>query len=796
ADIAMGTDLNWLPPLGPQGEFDLVEMDISRTGSYIDLYPVAQYPHLKDLKAAGNQIQFPGPLNQLQQLEAIDLSNNSLNDIYSIQMLQKLRKLDLGGNVQLQAPDVQMLIQNNPGLTHLGVADISMGTDLNWLPPLGPQGEFDLVELDISRTGSYIDLYPVTQYANLTTLKAGGIQLQYTGPLDQLQGLEVLDLSSNGLTDLYGLQTLHKLRQLNLNGNSNLPAADVQSVIFNNPGLTHLEVADIAMGNDLFWLPPTGSRGEYNLIVLDISRTGQIVDLSPITQYETLRTLKAAGLQLEYADPISQMQNLEWLDLRDNALKHVDSLQLIGTLKLLDLRGNTLIPCDELDFLEANLVGVEFYRPASCVYLNPPMITLFSPVEAAQYYTTDQIQLSASANDVEDGDISNAVVWTSDIDGMLGSGQQLLVTLTANQHLVTATITDSHGNTQTQSVNVTVWPNTPPELSLLNPQNGLTFNAGTAVLLRGEAIDSEEGNISPLIQWTSSIDGALGTGGDIQSLLSVGQHTITARITDSAGATIEKTALISVNALPELLLQAPVSGTVFQQGDAVTLIANATDAEDGDLSVQIVWTSDLDGPLGNGAQIISNLSVGTHLISASVTDSAGTSVTQSVTVLINGAPQISLQSPADGGVYMLQEAIELSATAIDPESGDISTNIEWSSDIDGLLGTGASLLKTLSLGSHTLTATITDNAGGVATVSTQVIVQQIDLNVTVSGNGKRKIADLAWTGSRTSVDIYMDNSLVDLAPASGSLQLAFKESALFKVCETGTNYCSSEVLAQ
>lgn len=796
ADIPLGNDLNWLPPVGPQGEYDLVELNISRTGQYVDLYPVTQYANLKVLKASGNQIQYTGPLNQFQQLQVLDLGNNSLSDLSGLVNVKTLHQLNLSGNNQLQASEVLLLIQNNIALTHLGVADIAFGNDLNWLPAAGPQGEFDLVELDISRTGQYLDLYPVTQYSNLRVLNAAGNQIQYTVPLDQLQKLQVLDLSNNQLTDLYGLQALHNLRQLNLSGNSNLPEIDVQSVIFNNPGLTHLAIADIAMGGDLMWLPMS-YESRSGLIELDISRTAQFVDLSPITQYENLRTLKAAGLQLRYLGPIDQLQKLEILDLRDNALEHVDMLDAIATLTHLDLRGNDLIPCNELDYLETSLIGVDFYRPVSCVYLNPPMITLLTPIDGGQFFTTDQVHLSAYANDVEDGDLSSAIEWSSNLDGMIGIGRELDVSFSAGQHQLTATITDSHGNrTSSQIVNLAILPNNPPALSLLQPQNGLIVNAGTPVLLTAEASDPEEGDMTPLIKWTSSLDGELGIGGAIQMPLSEGQHGITASVTDAAGVTVEQTVTISVNALPELTLQTPLNGTIYQQGDTVTMNANANDLEDGDLSAQIVWTSNLDGNLGSGSQLNLNLSSGTHLITATITDSTGASVNQSVTVTINSAPQITLQSPANGDTFMLQEAIALNASALDPESGDISANIEWSSDIDGNLGTGASLINSLSLGTHTLTATINDGDGGVTSVSTQVTVQQVELAVTVSGKGKRRTADLVWSKSRTSVDIYMDNSVVAVAPASGSLQLTFKDSAVFRVCETGTNYCSLDVLAQ
>lgn len=59
----------------------------------------------------------------------------------------------------------------------------------------------------------------------------------------------------------------------------------------------------------------------------------------------------------------------------------------------------------------------------------------------------------------------------------------------------------------------------------------------------------------------------------------------------------------------------------------------------------------------------------------------------------------------------------LSATVADPEDGSRDgTPVEWSSDVDGVIGTGAELLQRadlLSVGTHVITATARDSAGGV-----------------------------------------------------------------------------------
>lgn len=89
----------------------------------------------------------------------------------------------------------------------------------------------------------------------------------------------------------------------------------------------------------------------------------------------------------------------------------------------------------------------------------------------------------------------------------------------------------------------------------------------------------------------------------------------------------------------------------------------------------------------------------------------------------NIAPEVTITSPADSGIYTEGELVTLMATATDAEDGDISGNVSWTSSLDGALGTGANISPSLSPGSHTLTASITDSADATASTSISVTVQ-------------------------------------------------------------------------
>ena len=77
----------------------------------------------------------------------------------------------------------------------------------------------------------------------------------------------------------------------------------------------------------------------------------------------------------------------------------------------------------------------------------------------------------------------------------------------------------------------------------------------------------------------------------------------------------------------------------------------------------------------------------------------------------NAFPSVIITSPTDGDVFTEGSTVTFSGVAGDLEDGDLSSSITWSSDVDGLIGTGATVTtSTLTATAHTVTATVTDGA--------------------------------------------------------------------------------------
>src|SRR5207237_1177688 len=131
---------------------------------------------------------------------------------------------------------------------------------------------------------------------------------------------------------------------------------------------------------------------------------------------------------------------------------------------------------------------------------------------------------------------------------------------------------------------------------------------------------------------------------------------------------------------------------------------------------------------------------GAHVITARVTDAGGRSGQAQITVNVANIPAVTITAPTDGaGIFQRDLPVRLTARAVDVEDGDISSRLQWSSDRDGALasgdatlGTGASRTVTLTEGTHTITATVTDQNGGVGQATLHLTITPTAPVVTIT----------------------------------------------------------------
>ncbi len=95
---------------------------------------------------------------------------------------------------------------------------------------------------------------------------------------------------------------------------------------------------------------------------------------------------------------------------------------------------------------------------------HPPTLNILSPEPAIQAVVHQTLNLEAQAYDVELGSaIGASIQWSSDLEGILGMGEQLSVALsTPGLHTITAYVEDGQGGMATDAVQITVLATPPP----------------------------------------------------------------------------------------------------------------------------------------------------------------------------------------------------------------------------------------------------------------------------------------------------------------------------------------------
>src|SRR6185295_14429995 len=103
-------------------------------------------------------------------------------------------------------------------------------------------------------------------------------------------------------------------------------------------------------------------------------------------------------------------------------------------------------------------------------------------------------------------------------------------------------------------------------------------------------------------------------------------------------------------------ISAPATNVTVFAGTTVNFAATATSPSDGTISNALDWGSDKAGPLFHGASFSTNaLAIGTHVITAAVTNIHGLLGSAQRTVVVRGPnvpPTITIQAPTNGAALL------------------------------------------------------------------------------------------------------------------------------------------------
>ena len=199
-------------------------------------------------------------------------------------------------------------------------------------------------------------------------------------------------------------------------------------------------------------------------------------------------------------------------------------------------------------------------------------------------------------------------------------------------------------------------PNTAPTCRITEPGGDSVLRSTEEVLLVGTASDPDQDAHTLTAVWQSDSDGVLGTvspdtDGDIQLVtgpLSIGLHILRLTVTDEFDEACVASVSVRVGSDPEITITDPTSGTVLVAGESVMLGAIVSDLEDVASDLNVTWEVDGIGTIGvvtpgptGYASVMTELDVGAHTVTATVTDTHGQTGTDTVSFVVDDVPVVS-----------------------------------------------------------------------------------------------------------------------------------------------------------
>ncbi|HTR59852.1 MAG TPA: Ig-like domain-containing protein [Casimicrobiaceae bacterium] len=284
----------------------------------------------------------------------------------------------------------------------------------------------------------------------------------------------------------------------------------------------------------------------------------------------------------------------------------------------------------------------------------------------------------------------------------------------------------------------------------------------------------------------------------------VGNYVLTAKATDSKGATATSTAAtihVKANVAPAVSITAPANNASYTAPATINLAASATDSDGAVAKVEFYQGTTKLATLTAAPYTYAWNSVagGNYALTAKATDDKGAVTTSAtVNVKVNKPPTVSITSPANNSSVVLPATVTINASASDSD-GSIA-KVEFYRD-GVLLGSDTASPYSYAWtvpgsGTYVLTAKATDNLGAVTTSAAVTVIaapnQLPSVSITSPAAGARFFVGAAVTiaatagdpdGSIAKVEFYADTG-------SGPVRLATDTTSPYGISQPlaeGTN---------
>ncbi|WP_426745386.1 Ig-like domain-containing protein [Myxococcus faecalis] len=366
-----------------------------------------------------------------------------------------------------------------------------------------------------------------------------------------------------------------------------------------------------------------------------------------------------------------------------------------------DVSGNTAT--DTNAFVVDSGTSVAVTTPAEGAVLTNPVVTYSGTGEPGATVTVVVDGTTVGTVTVGAGGTWSVPVATPLADGL---------------HTVTATATDTSGNTATDSNTFTVDATT--SVAVTTPAEGAVL---TNPVVTYSGTGEPGATVTVVVDGTTVGTVTVGAGGTwsvpVATPLDDGPHTVTATATDTSGNTATDTNTFTVDTGTSVAVTTPAEGAVLtnpvvtysgtgEPGATVTVTVDGTVVGTVTVGAGGTWSVPVATPLTDGA----------HSVTATAEDTNGNTATDTNTFTVDATTSVAVTTPAEGAVLTnpvvtYSGTAEPGATVTVTVDGTVIDTVTAGPDGSWSLPVAAPLDD----GSHTVSVTATDTSGNTATDS-------------------------------------------------------------------------------
>ena len=334
---------------------------------------------------------------------------------------------------------------------------------------------------------------------------------------------------------------------------------------------------------------------------------------------------------------------------------------------------------------------------------------------------TEGVEVTLGAISSDAGNDELTYSWTIDGESQTENNPQINYTFADNgTYAGSVTVTDTHGDSVTQTFEVTVENAVP----VVDAGSDVTVNEGSAVEFNGSYSDTGI-NDTHTVSWDFGDGDTADTSEVSHTYTDDGEYTATYTVTDNDGAVASDTVEVTVNNVAPVI-ESLTGDTEINEGDTATFNAIASDP--GNDTIAYIWN------FGDGSEQLSvgneELPVshtysdnGDYTVTLTVRDEDGGETSQTIDVTVNNVTPTFTEVNGET-VVNEGEVTNYSAAATDP--GDDELTYTWS--FDG--GTSQVELADINHvfaqdGTYDATVTVTDDDGASSTETLSITVNNV-----------------------------------------------------------------------